>query len=118
MPGVRKNVASGHLLSVTPPCTKGSNFRRTAVKVRRLVNGPFDDIRRAVLEFNRKALLWKCPSSFPPPGIEISGEKWLIAIYAELEAYINVNNEETACTAPMPSVEAPPDAARRPRRLP
>ena len=79
---------------------------RLGFQVRKVTDGTFDDMRKALLEFNRNArgaeiaLLF-----FAGHGIEVGGENWLIPIDAELKSDIDVDHEAIGLKAILPSIE-------------
>jgi hypothetical protein len=85
----------------------GASFERLGFEVRRVVDGSFDDMRRALLEFNRKARSAEVAIVyFAGHGIEVGGENYLIPIDAELKTDIDVDHEAMSLRSVMPSVES------------
>jgi hypothetical protein len=85
----------------------GASFERLGFEVRRVVDGSFDDMRRALLEFNRKARSAEVAIVyFAGHGIEVGGENYLIPIDAELKTDIDVDHEAIGLRSVMPSVES------------
>jgi Caspase domain len=62
------------------------SFQRLGFTVRRVSNGTYDDMRRALLDFSQKARdAEMAVVYFAGHGIEVGGENWLVPIDAELK---------------------------------
>ena len=79
---------------------------RLGFQVRKVTDGTFDDMRKALLEFNRNARGAEIALVFfAGHGIEVGGENYLIPIDAELKSDIDVDHEAIGLKALLPSIE-------------
>ena len=83
----------------------GDSLERLGFSVRRVTDGSYDDIRRALLDFNRVARnVEMAVIYFAGHGIEIGGENWLIPVDAELKSDTDVGHEAVGLKVLMFSV--------------
>jgi uncharacterized caspase-like protein len=82
-------------------------FERLGFSVKLVSNGNFDVMRRALLEFARKASAAEIAVVFfAGHGLEIRDENWLIPIDAELELDSSASNEAVALASILPIVSS------------
>ena len=75
-------------------------------EVQQVKNGTFDDMRRGLLEFARRARGSEIAIVFyAGHGMEVGGENYLIPIDAELKADVDVDHEAIALKTVTPLVE-------------
>lgn len=80
---------------------------RLGFHVRQVRDASFDDMRKALLDFNRRARVAEVAILyFAGHGIEVGGENWLIPIDAELRTDIDVDHEAIGLRSVLPSVES------------
>ena len=83
------------------------SFERLGFNVRRVTNGSFDDIRKALLEFGPKARAAEMAVVFyAGHGMEIGGENWLIPIDAAMKADTDAEHEAISLRGIMSTVSA------------
>jgi hypothetical protein len=74
-----------------------ASFERLGFSVREVTDATYDDMRRALLEFGRKANNAEMAVVFfAGHGMEIGGENWLVPIDAELKIDVNAEQEAIA----------------------
>jgi hypothetical protein len=84
-----------------------ASLERLGFSVRRVVDGKFEDMRRALLEFSQRvrgadiAMMY-----FAGHGMEIGSENWLIPIDAELKSDLDVEQEAVGLKSIMSIVSA------------
>jgi uncharacterized caspase-like protein len=79
-----------------------ASFTRLNFSVRKLIDGTFDDMRRALLQFGREAVgADMAVIYYSGHGMEIGGENWLIPIDAELQSDRDAENEAIALKSAM-----------------
>ena len=82
-------------------------FARLGFAVQRVQDGGFDAMRRALLEFSRKARdAEMAVVFFAGHGMEVGGENWLIPIDAELKTDLDAEQEAISLKAVMLTVSA------------
>ena len=85
--------------------TSPSSLKRLALSVTRVVDGTYDDLRRAIRAFNVQVqgadigLIY-----FAGHGMELAGENWLIPVDADLKTDLDVPNEAIGLKTLMQSV--------------
>ncbi len=85
----------------------GKTLKRLGFSVAQVKDGNYDDIRRALLTFGRKARTAEIAVVFyAGHGIEIGGENWLIPIDAELRNDIDVDHEAIGLKSILGTVES------------
>ncbi|MET0276730.1 MAG: caspase family protein [Pseudorhodoplanes sp.] len=81
-------------------------LKRLNFEVQQVKNGTFDDMRKGLLEFARRARGSEVAIVFyAGHGIEVGGENYLIPIDAELKADVDVDHEAIALKTVTPLVE-------------
>jgi hypothetical protein len=84
-----------------------ASFERLGFSVRRVTDGTYDDMRRALLEFGRKANdAEMAVVFFAGHGMEVGGENWLIPVDAELRIDVNTEQEAIALRTVMLTVSS------------
>jgi hypothetical protein len=84
-----------------------ASFERLGFSVRRVTDATYDDIRRALLEFGRKANgAEMAVVFFAGHGMEVGGENWLIPVDAELKIDVNAEQEAIALRSVMLTVSS------------
>ena len=74
-----------------------ASLQRLGFSVRRVDNGSFEDMRRALLEFGPRARQAEMAVVFfAGHGMEVGGENWLIPIDAELKTDVDTEHEAIA----------------------
>lgn len=82
------------------------SLARLGFEVQRVKNGTFDDMRKGLLEFARRARGSEVAIVFyAGHGMEVGGENYLIPIDAELKADVDVDHEAIALKTVTPLVE-------------
>ncbi len=82
------------------------SLARLGFEVQRVKNGTFDDMRKGLLEFARRARGSEVAIVFyAGHGMEVGGENYLIPIDAELKADVDVDHEAIALKTITPLVE-------------
>jgi uncharacterized caspase-like protein len=72
----------------------GSTFERLGFSVRRITDGTYDDMRRALLDFTQRARgAEMAVVYFAGHGIEVGGENWLIPVDAALKTDLDIEQE-------------------------
>lgn len=92
------NGAYHHVSRLTNPLNDandvGEALERLGFSIRKVTDGGYDDMRKALLEFSRAARgAEMAVIYFAGHGIEVAGENWLIPIDAELKSDIDVDHE-------------------------
>jgi Caspase domain len=83
------------------------SLARLGFSVQRVQDGGFDAMRRALLEFSRKARdAEMAVVFFAGHGIEVGGENWLIPVDAELKTDLDTEQEAISLKAVMLTVSA------------
>ena len=83
-----------------------ASLTRLGFEVQRVKNGTFDDMRRGLLEFARRARGSEVAIVFyAGHGMEVGGENYLIPIDAELKADVDVDHEAISLKTVTPLVE-------------
>ena len=83
-----------------------ASLTRLGFEVQRVKNGTFDDMRKGLLEFARRARGSEVAIVFyAGHGMEVGGENYLIPIDAELKADVDVDHEAIALKTVTPLVE-------------
>ena len=84
-------------------------FLRLGFSVRLVTDASYDDMRRALLEFSRKARDSEMAVVFyAGHGIELGGENWLIPVDAELKTDLDTEQEAISLRSVMLMVSAAP----------
>jgi caspase domain-containing protein/ricin-type beta-trefoil lectin protein/endosialidase-like protein len=84
-----------------------ASFERLGFSVRQVTDATYDDMRRALLEFGRKANNAEMAVVFfAGHGMEVGGENWLIPIDAELKIDVNAEQEAIALRSVMLTVSS------------
>jgi hypothetical protein len=84
-----------------------ASFARLGFAVQRVEDGGFDAMRRALLEFSRKARdAEMAVVFFAGHGMEVGGENWLIPVDAELKTDLDAEQEAISLKAVMLTVSA------------
>jgi hypothetical protein len=84
-----------------------TSFERLGFAVQRVDDGGFDAMRRALLEFSRKARdAEMAVVFFAGHGMEVGGENWLIPVDAELKTDLDAEQEAISLKAVMLTVSA------------
>ena len=84
-----------------------ASLARLGFAVQRVQDGGFDAMRRALLEFSRKARdAEMAVIFFAGHGMEVGGENWLIPVDAELKTDLDVEQEAISLKAAMLTVSA------------
>jgi hypothetical protein len=74
-----------------------ASFERLGFSVRQVTDATYDDMRRALLEFGRKANdAEMAVVFFAGHGMEVGGENWLVPVDAELRIDVNAEQEAIA----------------------
>lgn len=82
-----------------------ASLERLGFTVRRVTDGTYEDMRRALIDFNRAARgAQMAIIYFAGHGIEVGGENWLIPVDAELKIDADVEHESVGLKALMVSV--------------
>ncbi len=82
------------------------SLKRLNFSVRKVINGRYDDMRRALLQFGRDARTADIALVFyAGHGIEVGGENWLIPTDAELRTDIDVDHEAISLRSILPILE-------------
>jgi uncharacterized caspase-like protein len=95
------NAAYGNVPALPNPINDATDiaasFERLGFTVRRVVNGSFDDMRRALRDFAPLARQADMAAVyFAGHGMEIGGENWLIPVDAELKVDVAADQEAIA----------------------
>jgi hypothetical protein len=84
-----------------------ASFERLGFSVRQVTDATYDDMRRALLEFGRKANNAEMAVVFfAGHGMEVGGENWLIPVDAELRIDVNAEQEAIALHSVMLTVSS------------
>jgi len=84
-----------------------ASFERLGFSVRRVTDATYDDMRRALLEFGRKANdAEMAVVFFAGHGMEVGGENWLVPVDAELRIDVNAEQEAIALRSVMLTVSS------------
>jgi uncharacterized caspase-like protein len=84
-----------------------ASLERLDFTVRRVTDGTFEDMRRALLEFGQRARRAEIAVIFfAGHGMEIGGENWLVPVDAELRTDLDADHEAVALKSIMPMVAA------------
>ena len=84
-----------------------ASFERLGFSVRQVTDATYDEMRRALLEFGRKASdAEMAVVFFAGHGMEVGGENWLIPIDAELRIDVNAEQEAIALRSVMLTVSS------------
>jgi hypothetical protein len=84
-----------------------ASFERLGFSVRQITDATYDDMRRALLEFARKANdAEMAVVFFAGHGMEVGGENWLIPVDAELKIDVNAEQEAIALRSVMLTVSS------------
>ena len=105
------NGAYRHVAALPNPTNDAADiaasFERLGFEVRRLFDGTYDDVRRALIDFGPRARRAEIAVVFfAGHGMEIGGENWLIPVDAELKTDLNAEHEAVALKSILPMVSA------------
>jgi uncharacterized caspase-like protein len=95
--------------NVTPPVNPrndandiAASLTRLNFSVNKVIDGTFDDMRRALLQFGHEAVgANMAVIYYSGHGMEIGGENWLIPVDAELQSDRDAENEAIALKSAM-----------------
>ena len=80
-----------------------ASLERLGFAVRRVTDGTFEDMRRALIDFGQRARAAEIAVVFfAGHGMEIGGENWLIPVDAELKTDLAADHEAVALKSIMP----------------
>ena len=84
-----------------------ASFERLGFSVRQVTDATYEDMRRALLEFGRKASdAEMAVVFFAGHGMEVGGENWLVPVDAELRIDVNAEQEAIALRSVMLTVSS------------
>jgi hypothetical protein len=84
-----------------------ASLERLGFSVRQVTDATYDDMRRALLEFGRKANdAEMAVVFFAGHGMEVGGENWLVPVDAELRIDVNAEQEAIALRSVMLAVSS------------
>jgi uncharacterized caspase-like protein len=84
-----------------------ASLERLGFSVRRVTDGTFEDMRRALIDFGQRARAAEIAVVFfAGHGMEIGGENWLIPVDAELKTDLAADHEAVALKSIMPMLAA------------